>query len=139
MKAKHILCPVDFSDYSDAALDLASSLARDTGAKLYIIHVEEQASLTAMLRVLDGHRLFKKLPTATEVRFEHDVLLGDPAREIVKFAKEKGVDLIVMGSHGRTGLSRVLMGSVAEVVARTAPVPVLTLKADSKKLTSIKV
>ena len=74
-------------------------------------------------------------PTALcSKRDEHDLLMGDTAAEIVRFAAEKGADLIVMGSHGHSGLLRVLMGSVAEQVVRSSPVPVLTLKPDSREL-----
>jgi nucleotide-binding universal stress UspA family protein len=56
------------------------------------------------------------------------MLLGEPAEEIIRFAKEENVDMIVMGTHGRTGFSRLLMGSVTEQVVRGAPCPVLTIK-----------
>lgn len=142
MDTKRILCPVDFSSASDAALDLASKLARETGAKLFIIHIEDSAAVVSPglfgnlppTTNIEDHRLAKTLPTATEVSFEHDLLFGDPADEIVEFANKKDIDLIVMGSHGRTGLLRMLMGSVAEGVIRNAPVPVLSLKPDSKHL-----
>ena len=142
MKANRILCPVDFSESSDAALDLASKLARENGAKLFIVHVEENPAVVhpGLFGGLppatwkEKHKLSKTLPSATEVRFEHDLLVGDPAEEIVAFAKRKDVDLIVMGSHGLTGIIRILMGSVAEGVVRRSPVPVLTLKANANKL-----
>ena len=59
---------------------------------------------------------------------QQDLLIGDPVKEIVEFAKRKDVDLIVMGSHGLTGIIRVLMGSVAEAVVRRSPCPVLTYR-----------
>lgn len=137
MKTKKIVCPVDFSEASEKALDLASKLARDNRAKIYIVHVEESAAVAhpglfgGLPPVVweDRQKLNSTLPTATEVRFEHDLLVGNPAEKIVEFAKEKGADLIVMGTHGHTGVVRVLMGSVAEGVVRRSPVPVLTLKA----------
>lgn len=137
MKAKRIVCPVDFSAASNAALDLASKLARENGAKVFIVHVEDAAAL-AHPGLFGGlppaswpsrQRLNATLPTATEVQFEHDLLIGEPASEIVEFAIKNDADLIVMGTHGTTGLARILMGSVAEGVVRLAPVPVLTLKA----------
>ena len=142
MKAKRLLCPVDFSEPSDVALDVASKLARTNDAKLFIVHVEENTAVHPGLfgglpavASRDKHRLTNSLPTATEVRFEHDLLIGNPAKEIVEFAKKKDIDLIVMGSHGNTGLLRALMGSVAEGVVRTAHVPVLTVKAEANALT----
>jgi nucleotide-binding universal stress UspA family protein len=71
-------------------------------------------------------------PPDLSIRFEHKLLMGTAADEIVRAAEEGGVDLIVIGTHGRTGLKRVLMGSVAEAVMRRATCPVLTLKAADK-------
>jgi len=137
MKAKRIVCPVDFSESSDAALDLASKLARENGAKIFIVHVEDNATLVhpglfgglPPVTWPSRQQLNSTLPTATEVLFEHDLLLGNPAEQIVKFAERKEADLIVMGTHGNAGMLRVLMGSVAEGVVRRSTVPVLTLKA----------
>ena len=145
MNIRNILCPVDFSSSSDAALALASSLARERDAVLYIIHVEENpvpsgpglgGQLPSPLH-RDQHELWATLPSATEVTFHQELLLGDAAQEITRFASEHDVDLIVIGSHGRTGLSRMLMGSVAEAVMRRAPVPVLSVRADAKNLTPV--
>jgi len=66
--------------------------------------------------------------------FEHHLLSGDPGSELVHFAERENIDLIVMGTHGRTGLTRLLMGSVAEAVVRRAPCPVLTLKQPASAL-----
>ena len=142
MQAKRILCPVDFSETSDVALDVASKLARENEAKLFIVHVEENPTVVhpgvfgglPPVAWKERHKLSDTLPTATDVRFEHDLLVGDPANEIVGFAERKNIDLIVMGSHGVTGLLRLLMGSVAEGVVRRSPVPVLTLKAKVNEL-----
>ena len=145
MNANRILCPVDFSEASNRALDLASKLAREADAKLYIVHVEENAAVThpGLFGGLppaissDKRRLNNTLPTATEVTFEHDMLVGNPVDEIIEFAKQNHIDLIVMGSHGLTGVARVLLGSVAEAVVRKSPVPVLTLKTTSKELSAV--
>lgn len=142
MKAQRILCPIDFSVPGTAALDVASKLARQTQAKLYLVHVEENPAVVnpGLFGGLppsswrDSHELALTLPTATEVRFEHDLLLGDPATEIVRFAEEHDVDLIVMGTHGHSGVLRALLGSVAEHVVRHATVPVLTLKPSATQL-----
>jgi nucleotide-binding universal stress UspA family protein len=74
------------------------------------------------------HRLDAVRPSVPNVTAEHVLLTGDEATEIVRLAVDEGFDLIVMGTHGRTGLSRLLMGSVAEQVLRRAPCPVLTVK-----------
>lgn len=142
MHAKRILCPVDFSETSDVALDVASKLARASDAKLFIVHVEENAAVVhpglfgglPPVTWKERHKLSNALPTATEVTFEHALLVGNPANEIIEFAKQRDIDLIVMGTHGETGLLRALMGSVAEGVVRRSPVPVLTLKADADVL-----
>jgi nucleotide-binding universal stress UspA family protein len=73
-------------------------------------------------------------PTDPTVACEHHLIPGEPASALVGFAEEKNVDLIVMGTHGRTGLKRILMGSVAEAVVRSAPCPVLTYRQPAKKL-----
>jgi nucleotide-binding universal stress UspA family protein len=138
MNAKKILFPTDFSTCSDAGLEQATALAREAGAKLLIIHVEEppaayaggemyyglsEPDQTAILQMLHA-----VLPTDPSVPYEHRLLRGYPAEEIVDEAEREHCDLIVMGTHGRTGFRRLLMGSVAEAVVREATCPVLTYK-----------
>jgi nucleotide-binding universal stress UspA family protein len=139
LSIKTILHPTDFSDNSRAAFQLACALARDYGARLLVAHVARrpvitplegpvppqpetyQEELTALLKGLQA--------AAPEVRMEPRLMLSeDPAGEILRLAAEVGCDLIVLGTHGRTGLGRVLLGSVAEQVLRRAPCPVLTVK-----------
>jgi len=139
MFAKKILFPTDFSHLSDAALQHATTLARETGATLLILHVEEAPIVYGGGEMYYGipdpdrnemQRMLAELrPTDPNVQFEHRLVLGDPAGEIVKVATDEHVDMIVMGTHGRTGLGRMIMGSVAEAVVRRAPCPVLTFKA----------
>lgn len=144
MNAKRILCPVDFSPTSDFALKFASSLARENESKLYVVHVEDtyahyetgQHTMSPMDSELDSTKLMKMLPKATNVTFEEDILRGDTAEEILRFVEENNIDLIVIGSHGRKGVSRLLMGSVAEAIVRRAHVPVLTVKPTEKDLVS---
>lgn len=138
MKAEKILFPTDFSTCSDAAFDTAVSLARDTGAKLLIVHVEEPTVAygggIAYYGVPDPgieeqRRMLEKLvPADARVAHEHHLISGAPADAIVRFAQQEGVDLIVISTHGRTGLRRALMGSVSEAVVRQAHCPVLTLR-----------
>lgn len=139
MQLKQIVFATDFSSSSDAALRLATMLARDSRARLLIVHVSEPrpaytvAGVYASLPVGNefaesNERLLKVLPTDSQVPCEHRLLIGVAADEIVKFAKESGADLIVIGSHGRTGLRRLLVGSVAEAVVRQAECPVITIK-----------
>lgn len=138
MNAKRILCPLDFSENSQAALGYASTLAKESNAKLYLVHVDDSqvpydAGFAAYVaRPGDTEALLEQLrairPTNEGVEYEHQLLVGHPADAIVDFAKEHDIDLIVMGTHGRTGLARLVMGSIAEAVVRRAECPVLTVK-----------
>jgi universal stress protein A len=143
MNIQRILFPTDFSHYNDAALNYASTLAGEADALLYIVHVDEMQDLNAamgeagyLIAAAVAHegrpevrrRLEEVVPTSEEVIYEHYYLRGSPVDEIVQFAERENVDLIVMGSHGRTGLSRLLMGSIAEGVMRRAPCPVLVVR-----------
>jgi len=137
MQAKTIIFPVDFSTNNDKSLALATSLARDSGAKLFIVHVEEPPVVyvgnsyygVPNPQAEDVSKMLKEVvPPTSDVAYEHKSLTGTPADEIVNFAEQTKADFIVMGTHGRTGLFRVLMGSVAEAVVRKAPCPVLTVK-----------
>ena len=135
MKTKRIVCPVDFSDTSQAALQHASSLAREAGAKLYILHVEQIPQMYPEGHVgyepeLDEYKrlLHEAAPGRDDVQFEHHYLRGNVADEIIRFAHCREADLIVMGTHGRTGFARFLMGSVAEAVLRRAKCPVVTVR-----------
>lgn len=133
-----ILFATDFSPASEAALEHAGAIARDSGATLLIVHVEEIPALypggemvflqpdapNAVVR-----RMLDDVPAPAGVRCERLLTMGVPAEDIVKLADEHRADLIVIGTHGRTGLARVLMGSVAELVMRRAHCPVLTVKA----------
>ncbi|MDR4503907.1 MAG: universal stress protein [Candidatus Scalindua sp.] len=143
MKIKKILCPVDFSGSSNLAVEYAKELASLLNARLYLLHVVEQlhgnerylilqitpqeiaekVKKEAEERLTSIARKIKKLPEIkTEVRE------GKAFVEIVKTARKDDIDLIIMGSHGRTGLSHALIGSVAERVARKAHCPVLIVK-----------
>jgi nucleotide-binding universal stress UspA family protein len=137
MNATKIIVPTDFSSASEEALRWATSLARDSGATLLIVHVEEppmayagELPLVPDEETRDELRrsLLGTLPPDASVAYEHKLLVGDPATAIVVVAEDEHADLIVMGSHGRKGITRLLMGSVAEAVVRRAKCPVLTVK-----------
>jgi len=139
MHADKILFPTDFSPLSEDALAWATALARDSGATLSIVHVEEPPMAYGggeLYVAMDDEEakgelrrlLGSVVPPDHHVPFEHKLLVGDPASSIVDEAEKEHADLIVMGTHGRTGLSRLLMGSVAEAVVRRAKCPVLTVK-----------
>jgi universal stress protein A len=139
MNAPKILFPTDFSTLGQSALETATSLARDRGAKLLIVHVEEPpiayggGELYYGINEPDREELKRMLsevvPTDETIGYEHRLLVGQPADAIVHLAEKEAVDMIVMPTHGRAGLLRLLMGSVAEEVVRKAKCPVLTIKA----------
>jgi universal stress protein A len=147
MKTKKIIFPTDFSHLSDAALSHATALARDSNGLLLIVHVEELPTLYGEGAMYYGvpepdlgalkKMLAAVVPDDPNVHFEHRWLVGNPAEELVSLAKREKADLIVMSTHGRTGLMRLLMGSVAEVVVRKAPCPVLTLKAAASEKVAV--
>jgi nucleotide-binding universal stress UspA family protein len=138
MTTHKILVPTDFSTGGKTALDTATSLAKERGAQLLIVHVEEPplayggGELYYGLEEPDRAQLEKMLkevvPSDASVVVEHRLLMGNPASAIVHFAEKEAVDMIVMPTHGRTGLARVLMGSIAEEVVRKAKCPVLIVK-----------
>jgi len=124
MKLSEILLPTDFSTAADAAALVATAMARETGARLHVVHVVPPAtdpSLGSEHLTRLGRQLGKGL--AVEIA----LLSGRAAREITSYARDKGIDLIVISTHGRTGVSRTLLGSVAEAVVRLSPCLVLTV------------
>lgn len=135
-----ILVPIDFSDAADQALGVALSMARDHRAKLVLLTVpppQPQAPISEMyvpefddVRLIDeSRRQLKSLADSiADIPVEQRLVVGSPGHSIVDVAKECRADLIVMGTHGRSGLSRLILGSVAEHVLRHAPCPVLTIK-----------
>jgi nucleotide-binding universal stress UspA family protein len=141
---KRILCPIDFSDASRSALETAADLARRNGASLTLFHAYPvpgytfpDGSFVASSKMLEEladqakRHLdeWKAIAAGLGVAaVDAATAVGEPAHEIVAFAKEKGADLVVVGTHGRTGLQHALMGSVAERVVRKAPCPVLTVR-----------
>ncbi|MEX0938740.1 MAG: universal stress protein [Pirellulales bacterium] len=139
MKIQKIIFPTDFSHASDAAMAFASSLARDTGAKMLIVHVEEPPTAYGGGNLYYGvpeperdalmEMLERLKPTTDDVPYEHRLLSGDPARQVIELAEQEKAGLIVMGTHGRTGILRLLMGSVAEEIVRRSSCPVVTFKA----------
>lgn len=151
-RIRQILVPVDFSESSAKALDYAANLAKSLGASVDLLHVWEapafvptgnviaagagDMSLVEWVRKHANEALADFVKKAAErgisVRFAR-AEPGPPAHTITEYAKSNGYDLIVIGTRGRTGLSRVLLGSVAENVVRHAPCPVLAVRAQSER------
>jgi len=136
---KRILVPHDFSDTSTAAVRYAIALARSFGARLYFLHVGPEANqfevefpvgLEDPLEDGVRERLLRIVSPEEDLELtpEFVVRAGVPAAEIVHYAEDTDIDLIVMGTHGRGFVGHFMMGSVAERVVRTAPCPVLTVR-----------
>jgi nucleotide-binding universal stress UspA family protein len=133
-----ILYPTDFSESSESAFALACALARDYNARLVVLHVIQlppaiPSEAGLLVAEADEYRDYAKdqllhYQPPGGVRLEHWLETGEPEAEILGLARKLHADLIVMGTHGRTGLGRLLLGSIAEHVLRKAPCPVLTVK-----------
>jgi nucleotide-binding universal stress UspA family protein len=131
-----ILYPTDFSSYSNQAYFHAIALAENHGASLTVLFVHSPDGSAAPGAVGDEsytnsywrNQLEQIRPTNPDIPVRHVFLEGDPAEEIVRYGRDTGMDLIVMGTHGRTGLERLLLGSVAERVLREASCSVLVVK-----------
>jgi universal stress protein A len=143
---RKILVPLDFSPPSDYALSYAKALATDFGASLHLLHVIEdrlmagpwpvEVYLGELPRLREGlvkdaeSRMLECLNSIREsgIVATGEVLIGSPFQTIVDLAVTSGADFIVMGTHGRTGITHLLIGSVAERVIRHAPCPVLVVR-----------
>ena len=137
---ERILVPLDFSACSEAALTYAVTLATKCDANLHLLHVLSQGDSDRSSRSRSEaiHRTSQLITRLSEIRevlaegIVRNVLSGIPTDEIVRYATEKHIDLIVMGTHGRTGLAHLVLGSVAEKVLKSAPCPVVTVRANEK-------
>src|SRR5262245_55553132 len=132
---KKLLYATDFSPYSNQAYFHAIALAEHHGASLTILYVyppggmhSGQGTNGSGDRQYWRDQLEQIRPVNAGIPVHHVFLEGDPAGEIVRYAVDVGMDLVIMGTHGRTGLERLLMGSVAEKVMREAPCSVLVVK-----------
>ena len=143
---KKILVPTDFSEYSDAALKYAIDVAREGGGKIYLLHVVHVVQACAVDYCFDQgtldmlekkssssaddmmKRQLELFPDAKSIDITTDVRQGIPYEEILNEQRDKDIDLIVMSSHGKTGLLSHLLGSVAEKVMKKASCPVLLIR-----------
>lgn len=146
IRIQRILLPTDFSDYSATATKYACEMATRFDAELHLLHTLEVhlTSTPNFLMGLDLPRYVKESSAAAEKSLAgildpkwstgrtviHALVEGSPKVEIITYARKHNIDLIVLSTHGRTGLSHVIMGSVAESIVRTAPCPVLTVRSE---------
>ena len=146
---KKILCPVDFSDASRSALQVASELARRFGGEVTVFHAYPLPGYTLPEgTVLPNAEMLQALADETQSMLERwkaeamamgaskvvtDKAVGEPAAAILDATESGGFDLVVVATHGRTGLAHMLLGSVAERVIRRCPTPVLTVRPGAKK------
>jgi nucleotide-binding universal stress UspA family protein len=147
MEIKSILVPVDFSSSNGESLQLASILAQAHGATLHIVHVQDDEDLKRAFgtircwsekswqdeRSLERGHLEELRPFVATIPCVHRVLAGTASDEIVNYATRHNIDLIVMGSHGRSGIRRAILGSVAEQVMRKSPCSVLVVRASDNR------
>jgi nucleotide-binding universal stress UspA family protein len=146
---KKIICPVDFSEPSDAALKSAVELAEHFSAEIILFHAINEIDPTPSPSYTLTHHLMDQIPqimgqmtenahkamqdliknyVKKQIPADHRVVIGDPAKSIVKLAENEQADLIVIATHGRSGIKGMFFGSVAEKVVRSATCPVLTMK-----------
>ena len=140
---RNILVSTDFSEFSTAAVEYASSFALLYGARIHLVHVIEpghvvgvhnielsSVSIPSDLEAIaqEEMRKFVYWKFQNTTNLEQVILHGEPHKEITAYAQENEIDLIVIATHGRTGFAHMLMGSVAEKVVRLSPIPVLAVK-----------
>ena len=141
---RRILVPIDFGQTSEAALNYGIHMARMFGAQLHLLHVFEVPTAVRdypvepfIAPVGDAHERLTELLSVTdrrELRPVCETRVGAPCGEILEYASERNIDLIVMGTHGRDGFARALLGSVAEIVVRKATCPVLTVHSREREV-----
>lgn len=150
---KKIICPVDFSEPSDAALKSAVELAEQYSASIILVHAINEIDPTPSPSYTLTHHIMDQIPqimgqmtenahkamqdliknhVEERIPSEHRVVIGDPAEIIVELAENEAADLIVMSTHGRSGIKGLFFGSVAEKVVRSAACPVLTMRYKEK-------
>lgn len=142
---ENILLPTDGSEAMETVIEHARELANVHDATLHALYVANTASLSDLPMESSwegvnsalhkqGERAVESVEEAVgDQPVQTGIVDGSPSKEIVSYAEEKNCDVIVMGTHGRSGVDRLLLGSVAERVVRSAPVPVLTMSVDRRE------
>jgi nucleotide-binding universal stress UspA family protein len=146
---KKIVCPVDFSEFTDGIIKYAVSLAKKYDAELHLFHVipnlnyftPYESFLTPENLVLiekniekEVQKDFEKIIKGIDISAKKVIKTGVTFVEIIDYIKEENIDLVVMGTHGRSGIEHILIGSVAEKIIRKSPCPVLTIRPKAKIL-----
>ena len=144
---KKILCPLDFSEFTDEIVNYAVNIAGKFGAVLHFLHVIPNLNyytpyesfltpenLIALENNIEAEvgRDFDKIMKKIDIPAKKIIKSGAPFVEIIDYVKAESIDLVVMGTHGRSGIEHILIGSVAEKVVRKSPCPVLTIRPRNK-------
>jgi nucleotide-binding universal stress UspA family protein len=145
---KKILYPVDFSEYTDEILEYAVAVAKQFGAELHLLHVipnlnyftpyesfltpENMVAIEQNVET-EVNRDMDKITGSLDIPVKRAIKTGVTFMEIIDYIKTEHIDLVIMGTHGRSGIEHILIGSVAEKIVRKAPCPVLTIRPKSRK------
>ncbi|HOJ43210.1 MAG TPA: universal stress protein [Syntrophorhabdaceae bacterium] len=147
---KKILCPVDFSEYTESIVAYAVEIAKRFDSELHLLHVIPNLSyftpyesfmtpenIIALERNIEKEieKDFDKIAKKINIPFKKVIKSGIAFVEIIDYIKEESISLVVMGTHGRSGIEHILIGSVAEKVVRKSPCPVLTIRPEGKTFT----
>ncbi len=145
---KKILCPVDFSEFTGEIIQYAHDIAKKYGAELHVLHVipnltyytpyESFLTPENLIAVEKGiqdevERDFTRVLTHVDMKVNRVVRTGAAFVEIIDYAKSESIDLIVLGTHGRSAIEHILIGNVAEKVVRKSPCPVMTIRPKGKE------
>jgi nucleotide-binding universal stress UspA family protein len=129
---KTIIVPTDGSKFAEKAEDVAISIAKNFNGKLVVLHViDEKLIYPFEVLEVEGKNILKNASKKAEeqgITADTVLIVGDPTHDMSKIVEKTGADLVVIGTHGKTGLEKFLMGSVAENVTKTVEVPVLLVK-----------
>jgi nucleotide-binding universal stress UspA family protein len=145
---KKIVCPIDFSEFTDEILKYAVNITKKFNAELHLIHIIPNLNyftpyesfltpenLVAIEKNIEKEveKDFEKVTKDIDMPLKKIVKTGATFVEIIDYIKEEDIDLVVMGTHGRSGIEHILIGSVAEKVVRKSPCPVLTIRPRGRK------
>ncbi len=127
-----ILVPADGSEYANRAVELALNLARELGSRVVALHVLDEKLIMPFEVLEEEGKIIlaevRKRGEEMEVPVDEIIIFGNPRHDMAKITTKSGADLVIIGTHGRTGVEKLLMGSVAENVLKTVNVPVMLVK-----------